>query len=345
MSLKLALSVIFVVFLATIPASYGDEQEGVVFDPETGDYIVTYKSGYSGKIHQLVFVPSTKIKPRLKSKFGRKGDKNIIFYRYKLRNESGSKQNIDMLLTKVSSIDPDGQLSPPEWDGIVATDIDSPDLRLAWNFRGDEFLGGLAPGRNLGGFALASVDLPGIAIVQITGAAPVTQWIGHAPQGVAGDQLDEIEENNFVPRHAAVPTISVPDPFEATVVLGDIQKHAQELAAMELIEPVFADQLDQLFTAVIEALGRENTESALQHLKDMRHLIQQARHKDKRDNKRKHKKKGEHDPDDWDDEKGKASRDHQITRLAARVLLFDVRFVAERLRKQLKEQKRSARAY
>ena len=339
MSLKFAPTIIFAASLTAIPVSHGAGQEGVVLDPQTGDYIVTYKSGYSGKIYQLVFVPSTKIKPRLKSKFGRKHDKYTIFYRYKVKNGPDSKQNIDMLLTKVSGINPGGQLSPPEWDGIVATDTDSPRLRLAWNFRGDEFLGGLAPGRDLGGFALASVDLPGIAVVQITGAAPVTNWIGHAPQGVAGDQLDEIEKNNFVPRHAAVPRIPVPEPFDATTVLGSIQKHVQELVTMELVEPVFAGQLDALFAAATEALGRDDAESALSHLKDLRHLIQQERHENKKDkkHKREKKKKGKHDDEGWDDQEEKAGRDHQVTRLAARVLRFDVRFVAKRLREELKD--------
>ncbi len=114
---------------------------------------------------------------------------------------------------------------------------------------------------------------------------------------------------------------------------------------MELVEPVFGGQLDAFFSAAIEALQRDDTDSALDHLKELRHSIQQARHGEKEDKKRKHreKKNKKHDADeDWDDEK-KAGRDQPITRLAARVLRFDVRFVAKRLREELKQQKRSAR--
>ncbi len=339
MSLRFAPPVILILLLSDIPLSQGAEQEGIVFNPQTGNYVVTYKNAYSNNIVQVIFAPSTNIEPRLRSKFGRKHDQNSILYRYKLRSQPASKQNIDMLLTIVSDINAGTQLSPPQWKGTATPHEEIGNMRVAWRFSGGVHLGGLAPERSVSGFALESADLPGVAVVEITGAAPVTEWLGHAPQGVAGDQLDEILKDNFVPRHAAVPRIPVPEPFDATTVLGSIQKHVQELVTMELVEPVFAGQLDALFAAATEALGRDDAESALSHLKDLRHLIQQARHENKKDkkHKRKKKKKGKHDDEGWDDQEEKAGRDHQVTRLAARVLRFDVRFVAKRLREELKD--------
>lgn len=309
MSLRLTRLLTLFVYIAVIPASHGAEEEGVVLDPQTGNYIVTYTSGYSGQLENVVFVPSTKIEPRLKSEFARDG---TVVYQHRLGNGPDSEQNIDMLLlTTVSNINAGGQLSPPSWDGAVATDTESSNLRIAWIFQGDDVLDGLAPGADVSGLALESDDLPGIAIMQITGAAPATQWLSHYPPDDVGDQVDEIKKNNFVPLYAAVPTITVPDPFDAAAILNDIQNHAQALVDLELIEPVFAGQLDELFTAARDALGLDDIPSALSHLKELQRLITEE---------------AGDDNEEWDSQET-ASLQLLINQLAARVLLFDVGFV------------------
>lgn len=52
---------------------YRDWQEGAKLDPTTGDSTVTYKSA-DGSFNEVVFVPTTKIDPTLKSKFKHSGD-------------------------------------------------------------------------------------------------------------------------------------------------------------------------------------------------------------------------------------------------------------------------------
>jgi len=42
--------------------------ESIVFDPATGNYLITYLSSRDDKLHQVTFIPATKINPTIKSK-------------------------------------------------------------------------------------------------------------------------------------------------------------------------------------------------------------------------------------------------------------------------------------
>ncbi|MFQ5755829.1 MAG: hypothetical protein ACE5H7_06995 [Acidiferrobacterales bacterium] len=326
-----------------------DGNESIVVDPQTGDFIITY-IGDDGTLQQVVWVPATKIKPKFRSqiKLDRKGEQDIILYRYRVRNGRKANQTLLFISLIASDLTETPPFAPNGWEGSADPNFSGRGIRVTWGIKHRTSVDdGLRPGSTLTGFGLESQELPGVGIARFHGSTPTLAFPDEGPGGKLGGFLEENSnpEVDSVPRHAAVPSIPIPDPFDAAVVLEAIQNHVQELVKMELVEPVFGGQLDAFFSAAIEALQRNDTDSAFDHFKELRHLIQQARRGEREDKNHKHReeKNKKHDDDeDWDDHK-KAGRDRPITRLAARVLLFDVRFVAKRLCKELKQQHRSAK--
>lgn len=304
---------------------YKDWQEGVVFDVKSGNYFVTYKDGY-GEYNEVIFEPATKFDPTLKSKFKQIDSPSVTVYDYKLRNGNKSKQNIDMFLVHVSKVNAGSPISPESWDGRAIPTLTDTSLRLSWTYEGSEDLGGLKPGKTASGFRVESNDLPGIALVEVKGASRPPTWLGHFPDisTPVGNQASELISKDFLSRAAAVPLISVPNPFDAAAVLTSIQKHVnQDLVAMQLVGPAFAAQLDRLFLAAIAAARGGNTEALKGNLKDLRRML-----------KREHANVDK-DDEDWDrddDDKGKEKdKSRLIDKLAAKALDFDLKYIQKRL--------------
>ncbi|MCR4346919.1 MAG: hypothetical protein NUV55_06930 [Sulfuricaulis sp.] len=300
---------------------YKDWQEGVVTNLDTGNYTITYKD--DDTFSEVVFEPSTKIDPALKSKFHVSENKNIITYRYKLKNGKHSKQNIDTLITNINSAYGDLK-NPKDWVGRTVPNSVDDRLRLSWIYDGNVDLGGLKPNEGPIGFSLESFDLPGIGTAQITGAARPTTWLGIPdPASAIGKQVNNLQANNFVLRPAAVPLIPVPNPFDAAAVLTSMQKHVnQDLVSMKLIDPAFASQLDRLFQTAIAAAKGSNTVALKGNLKDLRHML-----------KREHADVDKDDEDGDDDAKDKEKdKSRLIDKLAAKVLDFDLQYIEKRLK-------------
>ena len=144
-----------------------------------------------------------------------------------------------------------------------------------------------------------------------------------------GKQLSELEANNFVPRPAAVPLISVPDPFDAAAVLGSLREHVKtDLINLDQIDPVFAAQLDRLFETAIAAVNQGNLAAARSDIKALRRLLHKE-HKglEKADDDK--DKKAKKDEEDEAHDKGKTGL---ITKLAAKVLDFDLKYIEKRVK-------------
>lgn len=301
------------------PTVYKDWREGVILNPQTGDYTVTYKQ--DDMFYEVVFVPATKINPVLKSKFKMTKDGSVTSYNYSLKNETKSVQPIHALRTEITNINANSLMSPEGWRGNVVPNLQRTGLpvRLNWSYLANQVAGGLPPGKKQNGFRLDSNDLPGITIMRIEGAAPTTLWLGSVPDvdTPVGAQILQLTSNNYVPRPVAVPLIPVSNPFDAAAVLTSLQKHVnQDMVSMNLIDPAFASQLDRLFQTAIAAAKGGNTVALKGNLKDLRQML-----------KREHA-----DVDKEDDAKGKEKDKSQlIDKLAAKVLDFDLKYILKRL--------------
>lgn len=297
---------------------YKDWIEGVKRDPQTGNYIITYKDS-SGFFNEILFEPADKIDPVVRSKFRHAPQSNLVRYEYALANGATSQQRIRMLVSRVSSVTA-GPESPRDWEGYVVPTFANADLRLSWAYEGDQHLGGLAPGRSIGDFQIESVDLPGIAVMQVEGAARHVTWLGDTPDpgSAVGKAVLDLEKQDFVPVYVAVPRITVTSPFEPGTALAALQTHiANDWIPTKLIEPVFASQIDRLLAAARNAAGRGDNEKLRDYLKELRRVVKKA-----------------HPSVDVDGEEGyeKKGRDNlPIDKLAARVLDFDIKYVLKRL--------------
>lgn len=310
--LRSATSVVFLMLM--LAAGAQAQEEGIVQDPVTGDYVITYK-GDDGALKRAVFVPGTKIDAKVKSKV-KKTTTDTIVYSYKVQNGAQGKQAIVALVAQASSVVNGSQVTPKSWHGVMAEYFQASGFRVGWlQLTSDPAPLALSPGSGPSNFAFESNDLPGVGIMELQGNSPVMAFEDEGPTGDLGDELFELEKADFVSRHAAVPTIPVPEPFDAAAILNDIQNHVHGLVGVGLVEPVFASQLDGLFTAAREALGRNDIASALSHLKEVQLLIDEEAGDDNAE---------------WDSEE-KASPTLLITQLVVRVLLFDVGFVIRHL--------------
>ncbi len=323
------------------------EGESIVFNPMTGNYLITYQDSSDGVFEQITFVPSTKINPLLKSKLKLVQDA-VIHYGYALTSGQDSQQEIEAFrLDPVSSVTtntsdiplnaPPGQIAvdmlnaagyfetPTPWRARMAYSRDGKAFRISWSYKVD---GGLPPGKQAV-FGFDSHDLPSIIQVQVTGYAPNSQEIPgeilqDAHDGAFGQQYTElVSKKNFVPRNTAVPTIPVPTPFDAAVLLDRIQTQMHTWIGMQLLDATFSSQLDRYFQSAISAYRLNQPKVGKKHIQTMRELIKKEQPDADRE-----------DVQDDRDEKGDNNDNNKrilIDKLAARILDFDLKYVMKRM--------------
>jgi hypothetical protein len=327
--------------------------ESLVLDSASGDYTITYANS-AGNLHQVKFVPHTKIEPAVSSAF-QLNDNGIIAYRYTLANGRGAKQPIIMISIKnissfynsqplppylsgatleaglaVSKIWNAPIVTPERWQGDASPDLNHVSMvEAGWTYFTEMYPNdiGISPGLKQAGFGFVSRDLPAIGQVKLWGKAPISEWVdeGPLPWSVVGNQFHVLVMNDFVLRNAAVPTITVPNPFDAAVLLGGIQNQMHAWIGMSLLDATFSSQIDRYFQAAISAYGLNQNKVGKKQIQTMRELIKKEQpDADKEGDNDDRGKKGD------DDDKNKTKR-ALIDKLAARVLDFDLSYVTKRM--------------
>jgi hypothetical protein len=322
------------------------EGETIVFNPTTGNYLITYLNSRDGTFHQVTFVPATKIKPTIKTQF-RQLREGEIHYGYTLASSGGSKQDIVLLIVDpVSSVTtslPDVPLNAPTgkimdamddvaghfdtpalWDATMAYSDGRMSFRIGWSTK---VANGMHPGRQAV-FGFKSRDLPGIIESEVYGYAPDSQEISGEEiddeDGGFGQQYMElVDKKNFVGRNAAVPAIAVPAPFDAAILLDRIRTQVATWPGKQLLNPAFAAQLDRTMVAAANAFRHNQPKAGREHIESLRRLLEHE-----------HKYLDHDDEDNDDTAEHKAATRFTIDRLAARVLDFDLRYVLKRTEKE-----------
>lgn len=332
-------------FFTSMQANGALHGESIVLNPSTGDYTITYwdyPRSPKKRLHQVIFVPATKIDPLMKSKF--KLMDHMVTYTYVATNGRSSRQSLIALrfdpVSEIISALPMPNINQPldrssieqtiaagitalntpdGWNGSSFTSTTGSGIRISWSYQNlHSASDGLLPGKNQGGFGFTSRAIPGIGIAQLSGNSPVPMYPAEGPTGELGKEFEKIENNDFVTRPAAIPTIAVPEPFDAAVTLERIQTHMHSWIAMQLLDPAFSAQLDRSFQSAISAYRLNQPKVGKQHIQAMRVLIK----KEQPD-----ADKEEADDDDAQDKNQRAL----IDKLAARVLDFDLKYVTKRM--------------
>lgn len=299
--------------------------EGIVFEPNTGNYVITYEAEDEIRpkgLYQTIYVPATKIDPTVRFRLEGRGLNRHVAYRYTIKNGKNSQQNLRAIIISASNVEP-GLDTPAGWNGSRVPTFDDTALRIGWSYAGHEDLGGLAPGKTLDGFGFSSNDLPGVGLIQLRGATPIQAYAGDGPSQELADEIAKLDNKNFVVYPAAVPRIRVDKPYDGAAVLDRLRAHVKkDIIELNLIESVLASQLDRSLQAAAEAIRRDQIKAARDHLHEAFKLIHQAY-----PNLSAADKGG-------DAERGgnKVKTLHPIDRLAARVIAFDIKYVERRLK-------------
>jgi len=339
--------------------------ESIVFDPATGNYLITYRATVKrvagSKVNptvfrQITFIPATKINPTIKSNLKHE-ENGIIHYGYSLISGRDSQQVIiGILIDPVSSVTttlPDIHLNVPAesaaidltaiekttidmlnaakqfdtphlWQATMTDSKGSTSFRIGWYYDSD--IGGLTPGGKAD-FGFNSRDLPGIIQARVDGFAPDSQEIPgeetlNANDGGFGQQYTElVDKKNFVPRNVAVPTIVVPTPFDAAVLLDRIQTQMHTWIGMQLLDATFSSQLDRYFQSAISAYRLNQPKVGKQHIETLRKMLKKEHEDLGRDEEHESEKSQEKNDD---------KKSAMIDRLAAQVLDFDLKYVLKR---------------
>lgn len=301
-----------------------DGNDSFVYHPAEDVYVYTYTGIEAGVpvTVRTVYVPSTRIVPSVKSRIAVTTSGGLR-YSYRLKNGRASKQRLSSILFTGSHSDRFGVSTPAGWMEVIVPDNISPteapnaatQYRISWSY----VEGGIAPGSYQDGFAFVSNDLPGIAQAQLEGYAvpykgPLDSgtW-AWPPNNAVQDKVYAFESTDFIKHLVAAPKIGNPVPFNAAVVLGNLQKHLKtDVVPLGSIDPVLFTVIDRGLTQAIAAAQAGNTPSLLHEIKSLRQLLKQEYADVDQDN----------DADD-DDKQPKP----RITKLAARVLDFNLGYV------------------
>lgn len=375
-----SLSYCAILTLAALPCATAHAQEGIVYSPATGDYTISYPAynedtgNYDAGLSETTFIPATKIAPVIRSSF-RLAHKDRIAYRYAVANGKTAKaaitsislrdipnliagemrDRLDMTRAEFAVIHSAivrAMSAPPGWNSGTTRDYDNVAIsNIYWDAESLRWVNsipkkldkyGIQPGSEVSGFGFTSLDLPGIIQAELTGGGSGSVYADEGPdeESAIYAQLEQIRNNDFVPRAAAVPMIAVPVPFDATVVLDRIQAHLKTWVDMPaigysgdphlqqkifLIDASYAAQLGRHLSAAADAYRRNQTRTGKEYIETVREMLEDE-HKDL-----------EHD--DGENERAGKNKEHStsrralIDRLAARVLDFDLKYVLERMDK------------
>lgn len=321
--------------------------ETIVFNPTTGNYLITHYSNIDQKFEQLIFIPATKINPTINTKVKLVQD-GIVQYEYSLISGRDSQQDIVLfILNPVSSVTtslpniplnaPAGRVAidmlnvanyfntPPLWDPSLSYSDNRTSFIIGWSYARET--SGLKPG-NKAAFGFKSRDLPGIINAKIHGDAPL------ASQQIDAEELPDEEDNgfgqqyfallrnNFIRRPAAVPTITVPTPFNAATLLDRIQTQTHTWIAMQLLDATFSSQLDRYLTAAADAYRLNQPKAGKEHIETLRKMLKREHDDLGRDEEHESENNREND---------EGHKSKMISRLAARVLDFDLKYVLKRM--------------
>ncbi len=323
--------------------------ESIDFDPSSGDYMINYM-GWSADgspvMQHVRFVPATKIDPTVKSRFSLGRDRAIA-YTYNIASSAKSRQPLILimldlvgeikasrtlprnwqehdgkLMREVSIAGKNALLTPNGWEGEV-NPSDAGGHLVSWCY-GNLITSndGLQPGQRQGGFGFVSLDLPGMGVAELRGNNPTMGFPDEGPGGEIADQHQKLLQNDFVTRPAVIPTIAVPNRFDAAVLLDRIRAHVVTWPGKQLVDPAFADQLDRYMVNAVDAFRLNNPKAGSEHIETLRKMLAREHHD------------LDHDDEDNDGpEERKTSTRLTIDRLAARVLDFDLRYVMKRASK------------
>jgi hypothetical protein len=330
--------------VSDVVAGGSTAQDVIQFDSVTGNYAITYCCDESGEMATSVFEPRTKISPRIASVL-KEVDGGAVQYRYDISISLTSVRALNMfILDPITSlrsrlpldfgnpslsseqervVELNAELAlqtPVGWKGFVNGSSRRGPLRMGWR-RGrliDKHVAEFGPGSSQAGFGFNSNDLPAVIAAEFTSKTTLPR--SYAGEGPARNSpvmpaLIELEREDFVPRHVAAPGIRLVTPYSCSGTLQSVIEEVQGWPSRNLMEPMLTAEVVALLDTASSncATSAQTARAALDQLLG---LISQ--------------RFPGIDSDTVATMMAQNLADHDY-RLAARVVMFDVRYVLSRI--------------
>ncbi|MBT9464646.1 hypothetical protein [Hydrogenophaga sp.] len=356
----------FILLMLLLSMGQAHAQDSAVYDAKQNLWNLYYQDPETEQWVNKTYEARTAIRPMIKSSVI--GNGMSFSYQYTLRNQRGAKQNISVIriwgiplvytipnlppVTANAKTDPEtedkqqwAQLkvkrnfensvvkAPKGWSAGLRVDEKEGQTSFVWTpGLKDTDSYGVEPGSSQSGFAVQRPELPGVARTHLQGRIAEPWGLDMLPETPFWTaKVDEIEELNYLLVPVLAPIIPVPNPYNGAELARWLKAHVQTWLKYGHINADVLNRLNRQFDVLIPALELNNKQAARAAVIAMRKECVDSNAGLSDD------KAGE--DDDGHDSVALSRTPLQrgaapavaLDRVAARVLMFDLRYVMDRM--------------
>ena len=341
-------------------------QDSAVFDAQQNVWKLYYQDPETSQWVNKTYVARTAIRPVIKSSVA--GTGTPFSYQYTVRNQRGAKQSISVIriwgiplvytipnlppvtadtrtendkwtqqywtqLTAKRNFESSVVKAPKGWSAGLRVDEKEGQTSFVWTpGLKDTDPDGIEPGGSQSGFAVLRPELPGVARTYLQGSIEEPWGLDGLPENPLWTaKVDEIEAQDYLLVPVLAPIIPIPNPYNGAELASRIKAHVQTWLKYGHINAAVLTRLNRQFDVLIPALEIDNKQAVRATVAAMRKECFD-RHHDLGDDKA-----GE-DDDEHDSAalprtpaQRIAAPALTIDRVAARALMFDLRYLMDRM--------------
>jgi hypothetical protein len=363
-----ATAVLASLFLAGAAMAQTDK-DTVRWDDRAGQWVYTlYNPANQSLYQELRYTPRSLIEPRVKSSVRR--DKDRYEYSYRISNGATARQAIGYASVLAPKWNAEAIKHAPLAPGLngtqlmaiaraevaaekafVANTVDSPKrwepflnlnsperVVFGWLVDSKKEYSGVAPRSAQGGFGVVRPELPGASWIFFKGATPDSYIAASLPRsGALAEQAEQVFRQDSVTVAALVPAIIVPTPYNAAELARRIKAHVATWPDSGMMNADVFQAVGSKLDGLISALGSNDKKASASAAKA---VIAEVRKYQVDINEA-----GIDDDDDAHDSKSDKRKlisargtledviepSVPVQRVAVRALVFDLRYLLERL--------------
>ncbi|WP_272566875.1 MULTISPECIES: hypothetical protein [unclassified Acidovorax] len=360
---KIIRNILLMLFLG---ASQVHAQDNAIYDAQRNVWRFYVQDPETSQWIEKIYEARTAIRPTIQSSIT--GNGTPFSYRYTVRNQKDAKQNISVIriwgiplvyaipnlppITANAKIDSEtedkqqwAQLNvrrkfeqtvvkaPKGWSAGLRVDEEAGQTSFVWTLGlKDTDSYGVEPGHSQSGFTVSRAELPGVARTYLQGRIAEPWGLDGLPDTPFWKaKIDEIEELDYLLVPVLAPIIPVPDPYNAAELARRLKAHVQTWPKYGHASADTLARLNRQFDVLIPALEMNNKPTARAAVAAMRKECTDL-HRDLVD------AKASEDDDTQASvalprtpAQRSATPAPALDRLAARALIFDLRYLMDRM--------------
>lgn len=341
-------------------------QDSAVYDAQQNVWKLYYQDPETAQWVNKAYIQQNAIKPSIKSAVQVSGSQYV--YRYRVSNRRDAKQAIDLFriwgipmvyaipdlppVTANMRTDMDGWIkqnwvqltvkrnfegsvvkAPKGWSANLRVDENVSQTSFVWTpGLKDSDPDGISPGRTQDGFVVNRPELPGMARAKLTGSTEEPWGLDNLPDTPYWVQkINEIQDMDYVLVPVLAPIILVPNPYNGAELARRLKAHVQTWLTYGHINTDVLNRLNRQFDVLIPALEINNKQA-------VRAAVTAIRKECADRNPGLGDDKAGDDDDGHDSEalpRAPAQRSAApalaLDRVAARALMFDLRYLVDRM--------------